>query len=81
MYLSWDLIVLLNLHAIWTLSSTLLFVVDTFKAPKASRVHGGKSSKSPGSGPQQLTGSQWDNIIKFLDSLMIQLRANHVCHT
>lgn len=49
------------------------------KAPKAARVHAGKSSRSPGGVPQQLPNSQWDNIIKFLDSLMSQLRSNHVC--
>ncbi|KAK7819479.1 myosin-15 [Quercus suber] len=48
------------------------------QAPKAARVHAGKSSRSPGGVPQQLPNSQWDNIIKFLDSLMSQLRSNHV---
>ncbi|XP_030951150.1 myosin-15 isoform X1 [Quercus lobata] len=48
------------------------------QAPKAARVHAGKSSRSPGGVPQQLPNSQWDNIIKFLDSLMSQLRGNHV---
>ncbi|KAL6216868.1 hypothetical protein ACLB2K_010086 [Fragaria x ananassa] len=47
------------------------------QAPKAARVHAGKS-RSPGNAPQQLPGSQWDNIIKFLDTLMIRLRGNHV---
>ncbi|KAM6541919.1 hypothetical protein CsatB_006366 [Cannabis sativa] len=50
------------------------------QAPKNSRVHG-KSSKSPSSGgpqPAAAPGNQWDNIIKFLDSLMDQLRKNHV---
>jgi hypothetical protein len=53
--------------------------VITCKAPKAARVHAGKSSRSPGSVPQQLPSSQWDNIIKFLDSLMSRLRGNQVC--
>ncbi|XP_068326692.1 myosin-15-like [Pyrus communis] len=44
------------------------------QAPKAAR----KSSISPGNAPQQLPGSQWDNIIKFLDTLMSRLRGNHV---
>ncbi|KAM1224096.1 hypothetical protein ACFX2G_044003 [Malus domestica] len=44
------------------------------QAPKAAR----KSSRSPGNAPQQLPGSQWDNIIKFLDTLMSRLRGNHV---
>lgn len=48
------------------------------QAPKAARVHAGKSSRSPGV-PQLSTSSPWDNIIKFLDSLMSQLRENHVC--
>ncbi|KAB1219847.1 Myosin-15 [Morella rubra] len=48
------------------------------QAPKAARVHAGKSTRSPGGVPQQLPSSQWDNIIKFLDSLMSRLRANHV---
>lgn len=52
-----------------------------FKAPKAARVHAGKSSRSPGNAPQQLPGSQWDNIIKFLDTLMSRLRGNHVSGT
>ncbi|GMN63257.1 hypothetical protein TIFTF001_032374 [Ficus carica] len=47
-------------------------------APKTSRVHVGKSSRSPGGAPQQTPGNQWENIIKFLDSLMSQLRENHV---
>lgn len=48
------------------------------QAPKIQRVHGGKSSRSPGNAPQQSPGSQWDSIIKFLDSLMNRLRSNHV---
>lgn len=48
------------------------------QAPKAARVHAGKSSRSPGGVPQQPPTSQWDNIIKFMDSLMSQLRGNHV---
>ncbi|KAL1834519.1 hypothetical protein ACET3Z_004170 [Daucus carota] len=48
------------------------------QAPKIQRVHGGKSSRSPGTAPQQSPGSQWDSIIKFLDSLMNRLRSNHV---
>lgn len=51
------------------------------KAPKNQRVHGGKSSRSPGGVPQQSSGSQWDSIIKFLDSLMSRLHENHVCWT
>ncbi|OIW03133.1 hypothetical protein TanjilG_11770 [Lupinus angustifolius] len=48
------------------------------QAPKTGRVHGGKSSRSPGGLPQQSPGGQWDNIVNFLDSLMKQLRENHV---
>ncbi|KAI4316463.1 hypothetical protein L6164_024441 [Bauhinia variegata] len=48
------------------------------QAPKTGRVHGGKSSRSPGGLPQQPPSGQWDNIIKFLDSLMSRLRGNHV---
>lgn len=36
-------------------------------------------SRSPGEPPQQSPVGQWDNIIKFLDSLMSRLCANHVC--
>uniref|UniRef100_A0A803ND26 Dilute domain-containing protein n=1 Tax=Chenopodium quinoa TaxID=63459 RepID=A0A803ND26_CHEQI len=45
-------------------------------APKTAR--GGKSSRSPGGVPQQLTSNQWDSIIQFLDSLMSHLHKNHV---
>ncbi|XP_020224383.1 myosin-15 isoform X1 [Cajanus cajan] len=49
------------------------------QAPKTGRgVHGGKSSRSPGGLPQQSSGGQWGNIVKFLDSLMSKLRGNHV---
>ncbi|KAK6119602.1 hypothetical protein DH2020_046625 [Rehmannia glutinosa] len=48
------------------------------QAPKNQRVHGGKSSRSPGGVPQQSPSSEWDSIIKFLDSLMSRLRGNYV---
>lgn len=48
------------------------------QAPKNQRVHGGKSSRSPGSVPQQSPSSEWDSIISFLDSLMSRLRGNYV---
>ncbi|KAG8375766.1 hypothetical protein BUALT_Bualt10G0134400 [Buddleja alternifolia] len=48
------------------------------QAPKNQRVHGGKSSRSPGGIPQQSPSNEWDSIIKFLDSLMSRLRGNHV---
>ncbi|MED6221447.1 hypothetical protein PIB30_054772 [Stylosanthes scabra] len=48
------------------------------QAPKAGRPLGGKSTRSPGTPPQQSSGGQWDNIVKFLDALMSQLRENHV---
>ncbi|KAL3655801.1 hypothetical protein CASFOL_000197 [Castilleja foliolosa] len=48
------------------------------QAPKNNRVHGGKSSRSPGGVPQLSPSSEWDSIIKFLDSLMSRLRANYV---
>ncbi|KAL8501897.1 hypothetical protein ACS0TY_021134 [Phlomoides rotata] len=48
------------------------------QAPKIQRVHGGKSSRSPGGVPQQSPSNEWDSIIKFLDSLMSRLRGNHV---
>ncbi|CAJ1973589.1 unnamed protein product [Sphenostylis stenocarpa] len=47
-------------------------------APKTGRMLGGKSSKSPGGLPPQSPVAQWDNIIKFLDSLMSHMTANHV---
>ncbi|KAI3961631.1 hypothetical protein MKW92_035925 [Papaver armeniacum] len=46
-------------------------------APKAVRGNAVKSSKSPGSGSKQ-SPNNWESIIKFLDSLMIRLRENHV---
>ncbi|KAL5559547.1 hypothetical protein UlMin_035758 [Ulmus minor] len=48
------------------------------QAPKTARAHVGKSSRSPSGVPQQTPVNQWDNIIKFLDSLMGRLRKNHV---
>ena len=51
------------------------------KAPKTVRLHAGKSARSPGGLPQQSQSSQWDSIIKFLDSLMDRLLGNHVCAT
>ncbi|XP_022732054.1 myosin-15-like isoform X3 [Durio zibethinus] len=47
------------------------------QVPKNARVLAGKS-RSPGGLPQQSPSSQWDSIIKFLDSLMNSLRENHV---
>ncbi|GER35366.1 myosin [Striga asiatica] len=48
------------------------------QAPKNQRVHGGKSSRSPTGAPQQSPSSEWDSIIKFLDSFMSRLRGNYV---
>ncbi|ESQ53833.1 hypothetical protein EUTSA_v10024207mg [Eutrema salsugineum] len=48
------------------------------QAPKASRGIAGKSSRSPGGVPQQSPSSQWESILKFLDSLLSRLRENHV---
>ncbi|KAL9249460.1 Myosin-15-like protein [Drosera capensis] len=39
---------------------------------------GAKSSRSPNGGTQHVPSNQWDSMIKFLDSLMKQLRGNHV---
>ncbi|KAI4377827.1 hypothetical protein MLD38_015400 [Melastoma candidum] len=47
------------------------------QAPKIAR-GANKSSRSPGSVSQQVLCNQWDSIIKFLDSLLSRLRANHV---
>ncbi|KAK8581891.1 hypothetical protein V6N13_144886 [Hibiscus sabdariffa] len=47
------------------------------QVPKNARMLAGKS-RSPGGLPQQSPSSQWDSIIKFLDSLMNRLRENHV---
>ncbi|GMI81364.1 MYOSIN XI I, MYOSIN XI-15 [Hibiscus trionum] len=47
------------------------------QVPKNARMLAGKS-RSPGGLPQQSPSSQWDSIIKFLDSLMDRLRENHV---
>ncbi|KAK9081486.1 hypothetical protein Syun_030810 [Stephania yunnanensis] len=48
------------------------------QAPKAGRVHSGKSTRSPGAIPQQSLSSHWDSIIKFLDSLLSRLQGNFV---
>jgi len=49
------------------------------QAPKTTRTPASRSFKSPSStGAQQQLSSHWDSIIDFLDSLMIQLRQNHV---
>uniref|UniRef100_M4D4M2 Uncharacterized protein n=1 Tax=Brassica campestris TaxID=3711 RepID=M4D4M2_BRACM len=48
------------------------------QAPKASRGTAGKPSRSPGVAPQQSPSTQWENILKFLDSLMSRLRQNQV---
>lgn len=48
------------------------------QAPKNQRVHGGKSSRSPGNAPQLSPSSEWDSIINFLDLLMSRLRGNYV---
>ncbi|XP_022892708.1 myosin-15 [Olea europaea var. sylvestris] len=53
-------------------------LIQCIQAPKNQRVHGGRSSRSPGAIPQQSPSSEWDGIIKFLDSLMSRLHANHV---
>ncbi|KAJ8767312.1 hypothetical protein K2173_017356 [Erythroxylum novogranatense] len=47
------------------------------QAPKSTR-HAGKSSRSPGGIPQQTPNTQWESIIRFLDSLMERLQNNHV---
>ncbi|XP_010526029.1 PREDICTED: myosin-15 [Tarenaya hassleriana] len=48
------------------------------QAPKAARGIAGKTSRSPGGVTPQSPSSQWDSILKFLDSLMARLRENHV---
>lgn len=48
------------------------------QAPKSTRTHTGKSSRSPGVVTLQSPSNHWDSIIKFLDSLMSRLRENHV---
>lgn len=57
------------------------FISIIFKAPKSTRMHSGKSVRSPGGLIQQSQSSQWDSIITFLDSLMDRLRKNYVCST
>ncbi|XP_057957772.1 myosin-15 [Malania oleifera] len=52
-------------------------LASCIQAPK-TRMHAGKSSRSPGNIPQQSQSSQWDSIIKFLDSLMSHLCGNQV---
>jgi len=41
-------------------------------------MQGAKLSRSPRGIPQQSSSGPWDNIVKFLDSLMSKLRGNHV---
>ncbi|GKV00049.1 hypothetical protein SLEP1_g12804 [Rubroshorea leprosula] len=48
------------------------------QVPKSARVLAGKSSRSPAGVTQQSQTSQWDTIVKFLDSLMVRLHENHV---
>ncbi|WOL20211.1 myosin-15 isoform X1 [Canna indica] len=48
------------------------------QAPKSTRGSTLKTSKSPGSVPQLQPNIHWEQIIKFLDSLMEQLRENFV---
>ncbi|KAJ3695578.1 hypothetical protein LUZ60_000955 [Juncus effusus] len=49
------------------------------QAPKSARGHNGKLTKSPGGSVAPLPmNTHWDNIIKFLDSLMDRLRNNYV---
>ncbi|KAL0330634.1 UNVERIFIED_CONTAM: protein OPAQUE1, partial [Sesamum angustifolium] len=52
--------------------------IERHQAPRNQRVHGGKSSRSPGGVSPQSPSSEWDSILKFLDSLMSRLRGNHV---
>lgn len=68
----------LSFVCLWDSPDMVNVLVILHKAPKTSRVHVGKSSRSPSGAPQQTPGNQWENIIKFLDSLMSQLRENHV---
>ncbi|XP_019195644.1 PREDICTED: myosin-15 isoform X1 [Ipomoea nil] len=53
-------------------------LASCIQAPKNHRIHGGKMTRSPGSAPQQSPSSQWDNIIKFLESFLSRLRENLV---
>ncbi|TVU28761.1 hypothetical protein EJB05_20294 [Eragrostis curvula] len=48
------------------------------QAPKTTRGQPGKASKSPGTGAQAPSNSNWDNIVNFLDLLMDTLRDNYV---
>ncbi|XP_031498331.1 protein OPAQUE1 isoform X2 [Nymphaea colorata] len=48
------------------------------QAPKTAKVPPGKTSRSSLGSSQQSLSSHWDNIIKFLDSLMDSLRENYV---
>ncbi|KAK4397650.1 Myosin-15 [Sesamum angolense] len=53
-------------------------ISENCPAPRNQRVHGGKPSRSPAGVSQQSPSSEWDSILKFLDSLMSRLRGNHV---
>ncbi|KAK4761850.1 hypothetical protein SAY87_029734 [Trapa incisa] len=53
-----------------------LLLNSCIQAPKAR--HAGKSSRPPGNSPQKMLVTQWDSIVRFLDSLMSSLRGNHV---
>ncbi|XP_068475999.1 myosin-15-like isoform X3 [Phaseolus vulgaris] len=54
-------------------------LASCIQAPKTGRgMQGAKLSRSPRGIPQQSSSGPWDNIVKFLDSLMSKLRGNHV---
>ncbi|ONK66111.1 uncharacterized protein A4U43_C06F4260 [Asparagus officinalis] len=48
------------------------------QAPKTTRAHAGRASKSQCGGVQQPLSIHWDGIVKFLDSLLARLRNNYV---
>ncbi|XP_020571347.1 protein OPAQUE1-like [Phalaenopsis equestris] len=48
------------------------------QAPKSTRSSAGRASKLHGISLQQTVNTHWESIIEFLNSLLVQLRQNHV---
>ncbi|XP_028556218.1 protein OPAQUE1 [Dendrobium catenatum] len=53
-------------------------LTQCIQAPKSNRAPAGRASRSPGLSLQQPMNTHWESIIEFLNSLLVQLRQNHV---